>query len=56
MSNCHNTGVAVQSVERSSTAMVRSLVPHGHLPLVGVTVHLHLRQPTRNALERIWIF
>ena len=48
-------GVSIQLVERASVAMVRSSIPYDHLPVVGATLCIFLRQSSEDALKRIRI-
>jgi len=49
------SGFAIQPLERPVLEILYRLVLDHDLPLVGVALHLDLRQPTRNALSRIRI-
>jgi hypothetical protein len=49
-------GVSIQPVERASVAMVRSSIPYDHLPVVGTTLCIPIRQSSEDALKRIRIF
>ena len=42
-------------MERPRLTLHRGPFPCHHLPLVGVAVCLHLRQPSSDALTRLWL-